>query len=185
MSENKLPASKMNPDALKNEINAKLAEQFGVQNLVVSSMNYQYSVNLQAIDSAKLNKEKIIDVIINYVSWQPGIARVFSMEKIGEIPLHSKLKEMFINGYFPRRCGQVQIIMEPHWIESFSTTGTTHGAWNPYDSHIPLLWYGWGIKPGKTNRETYMTDIAATLAAMLHIQMPSGCVGKPITEVMK
>jgi predicted AlkP superfamily pyrophosphatase or phosphodiesterase len=185
MSENKLPASKINPDALKTELNAKLAQQFGKQNLVLSSMNYQYSINLPAIDSANLDKEKVIDAIIKYVSWQPGIARVFSMEKIGEIPLNSKLKEMFVNGYFPRRCGQVQVMMEPHWIESFSTTGTTHGAWNPYDSHIPLVWYGWGIKPGKTNRETYMTDIAATLAAMLHIQMPSGCVGKPIAEVMK
>jgi hypothetical protein len=48
-----------------------------------------------------------------------------------------------------------------------------------------LLWFGWGIKKGKTNRETYMTDIAATLAAMLHIQMPSGNIGKVIEEVIK
>jgi phosphopentomutase len=48
-----------------------------------------------------------------------------------------------------------------------------------------LLWYGWGIKQGKLNRETYMTDIAATLAALLHIQMPSGSVGQVITEVLK
>jgi len=185
MSENKLPASKINPDILKTELNTKLAQQFGKQNLVVSSMNYQYSINMPLIDSAKLDREAIIDAIVSYVSWQPGVARVFSIEKIGDIPLNSKLKEMVVNGYFPRRCGQVQVMMEPHWIESFGTTGTTHGAWNPYDSHIPLVWYGWGIKPGKTNRETYMTDIAATLAAMLHIQMPSGCVGKPITEVMK
>jgi phosphopentomutase len=57
--------------------------------------------------------------------------------------------------------------------------------WNPYDAHIPLLWYGWGIKAGKTNRETYMTDIAPTLAALLHIQMPGGSIGKVISEVMK
>lgn len=185
LNENKMPGSKINPDALKTELNAKLTQQFGKQNLVLSSMNYQYSINLPVIDSAKLDKEEVIDAIIKHVAWQPGIARVFSNEELGELPLQSKLKEMFINGYFPRRSGQVQVMMEPHWIESFGSTGTTHGAWNPYDSHIPLLWYGWGIKPGKTNRETYMTDIAATLAAMLHIQMPSGCVGKPITEVMK
>ncbi|MCH5597189.1 hypothetical protein [Niabella ginsengisoli] len=42
---------------------------------------------------------------------------------------------------------------------------------------------GWGIKPGKSNREVYMTDIAPTLAGLLHIQMPSGCVGKAIPEI--
>ncbi|RYD88841.1 MAG: alkaline phosphatase family protein, partial [Sphingobacteriales bacterium] len=55
----------------------------------------------------------------------------------------------------------------------------------PYDAHIPLVWFGWGVKPGKTNRETYMTDIAATIAAMLQIQMPSGNVGKVIGEISK
>jgi phosphopentomutase len=57
--------------------------------------------------------------------------------------------------------------------------------WNPYDSHIPLLFFGAGVKSGKLYRETYMTDIAATIAAMLQIQMPSGCIGKVIPEVMK
>ena len=55
----------------------------------------------------------------------------------------------------------------------------------PYDSHIPLVWYGWNIKAGKTNREVYMTDIAPTLAAMLRIQMPGGSVGRVIEEVSK
>ncbi|MCC7379347.1 MAG: alkaline phosphatase family protein, partial [Chitinophagaceae bacterium] len=63
--------------------------------------------------------------------------------------------------------------------------GTTHGLWNPYDSHIPLLWFGWKVKPGKSNRQVFMTDISPTIAAMLHIQMPNGNVGKVIEEVFK
>ena len=91
---------------------------------------------------------------------------------------------MVINGYFPGRGGDIQVILLPGWIDGFSK-GTTHGSWNPYDAHIPLLWYGWNIRSGKTNRETYMTDIAPTLAAMLHIQMPSGSIGHVIEEISK
>jgi phosphopentomutase len=91
---------------------------------------------------------------------------------------------MYSNGYFSKRCGDIQLILEPGWIDG-GNTGTTHGLWNPYDAHIPLLWYGWGIKKGASNREVYMTDIAPTVAALLHIQMPNGCVGKVIQEVMK
>ena len=89
---------------------------------------------------------------------------------------------MIVNGYNKKRCGAVAIIPEPGWFEGFKK-GTTHGNWNPYDSHIPLLFMGWGIHPGKTNRLTAMTDIAPTIAALLHIQMPNGCVGKVIEEV--
>ncbi|MDR0544018.1 MAG: alkaline phosphatase family protein, partial [Odoribacteraceae bacterium] len=61
----------------------------------------------------------------------------------------------------------------------------THGTWNPYDSHIPLLWMGWGIRHGHSNEEVYMTDIAPTVAALLRVQMPNGCIGKPIADVLK
>lgn len=185
MAENKLPSGSYNPENLKKDINAKLLQEYGKQNLIVSSFNYQYYLNLPAIDSAKLDKGKIIKSIIRHTSWQPGISRVFAIDEMMETPMNKKMKEMFANGYYPKRSGQVQLVLEPHWIEGFAATGTTHGTWNPYDSHIPLLWYGWGIKQGKTNREIYMTDIAATLAALLHIQMPSGCVGQVIPEVLK
>jgi phosphopentomutase len=69
-------------------------------------------------------------------------------------------------------------------MDSYAT-GTTHGAWNPYDAHIPVLFYGWGVKTGKTHRQVYMTDIAPTIAAILKIQMPSGCIGRVVEEAVK
>jgi len=92
---------------------------------------------------------------------------------------------MITNGYNFKRSGAVQIVLNAGWFEGYSKTGTTHGTWNPYDTHIPLLFYGWNIRHGKTNRETHMTDISATLAALLHIQMPNGCIGHVIEEVTR
>ena len=92
---------------------------------------------------------------------------------------------MVMNGYYARRSGPIQLILNAGWFEANKKTGTTHGTWNPYDTHIPLLFMGWGIHPGHTNQQVYMTDIAPTLAALLHIQMPNGCVGKPILDVLR
>lgn len=92
---------------------------------------------------------------------------------------------MLTNGYNQKLSGDIQFVFKPQWFDWFTHTGTTHGAWNPYDAHIPLLWFGWGIKPGRLNREVYMTDIAPTLAAKLHIQMPNASIGKVIEEVVK
>ena len=87
------------------------------------------------------------------------------------------------NGYNQKLSGDIQVILKPQWFENWQT-GTTHGSWNPYDTHIPLLWFGWKVKPGQLNREVYMTDIAPTLAALLHIQMPNASVGKVIVEMV-
>jgi hypothetical protein len=115
---------------------------------------------------------------------KPYIIAAFATEDIAITALPQPQREMMINGYNPKRSGDIQFTFKPGYFDG-GNKGTTHGLWNPYDAHIPLLWFGWGVKPGKTNREVYMTDIAPTIAAMLRIQMPNGSVGKVITEVIK
>ena len=147
-------------------------------------LNYQLFLNRPVIESANLNMQDIKKTIISNMAGLPGIARIFDIENMMLTPLNSKVKDMLVNGYYPNRCGDIQIIFQPHWIEGYSTSGTTHGLWNPYDARIPLLWYGWGIKQGKTAREVSITDIAPTIAALLKIQEPSGSIGKVIGEIV-
>jgi predicted AlkP superfamily pyrophosphatase or phosphodiesterase len=182
LKEHHIPAGRVNMIGLSKAMKPALKKRFG-DSLIVSTDNYQFYLNHFAIDSGNLNIEEINKWIIDYLSFQPGIARVFAIDKLMQTTLNSTQKNMLANGYYPRRSGDIQVILQPQFIEGPLTT--THGLWNPYDAHIPLIWYGWNIKHGATNRETYMTDIAPTIAAMLHIQMPSGCVGHVIEEVIK
>lgn len=184
MEEHNLPGGVFDDKGAEKEMNTQLMNQFGASHLIVSSSNFQISLNHKKIDSLKLDEEKIIDWVIEYLKSRDEIVNAFELDDLMEQPMNKTVKEMLVNGYYPGRSGDIQYILKPGFIDGMKT-GTTHGLWNPYDSHIPLLWYGWGIKKGSTHRETYMTDIAATVAALLKIQMPSGCIGKVITEVMQ
>ena len=73
---------------------------------------------------------------------------------------------------------------EPGWLE-YERTGTSHGSAYPYDTHVPLLWYGWNIKPGSTTIPVEIPDIIATLALLMEVQSPNGCTGKPIPTLTK
>lgn len=182
--ENKLPGGAFNDTKVLSEVNAVLKEKFGYDKLALDFVNYLVVFNNKIIDSAKLDRDVIHQAVIKTLLQQDEIAQAFEIADVMETPLTAKQREMISNGYFPARCGEVQFILKPGYVEG-NGNGTSHGLWNPYDSHIPLLWYGWGVKHGKTNRETYMTDIAATITAMLHVQMPSGCIGHVIEEVIK
>lgn len=185
MQENKLPAGRVFMADITKQLNSKLNGKYNINNIIVSNDNYQLHLNHPALDSAKIEEKEVINWIVKSLSAQIGIARVFATDDLNNVPLNGTIRKMLNNGYYPPRNGEIQIILQPDYIDAYSTTGTTHGLWNPYDTHIPLLWYGWGIKQGKTNRETYMTDIAPTIAALLHIQMPSGAVGSVIEELIK
>lgn len=183
-TEHKLPGGVIDDNKMIGDLNKLFKTTYGADNIILSIQNYQVSLNHRYIDSAKLDRSAIAQVVINYAKAIKGVDRVFEINKLAQEPMNMMVKERLANGWHPKRSGDIQIILAPGWIDG-GATGTTHGLWNPYDSHIPMLWYGWGIKPGKSNQEVYMTDIAPTVAALLRIQMPSGCVGKPILAVLQ
>lgn len=183
MKAHKMPANLWDSNPLEKELNKLLADKYGRGNLIRNIMNYQVNFNLDKISKEQLDFDAIKKFTCDYIKQQPGVTFAIDIEKVGALPIPEPLKTMVTNGYNFKRSGQIQIILNAGDFEGQTQTGTTHGTWNPYDTQIPLLWYGWGVKPGKTNKTYYMTDISATIAAMLHIQMPNGCIGQPIIEL--
>ena len=184
LNEHKLPGGTFSENTIARDINTAVDSAFGIPKVVNTVMNYQVYLNDAAISAAGKDKEAIEKLVIKKLKQQPYIITAFALEEIAETALPQPQRDMMINGYNPKRSGDIQFTFKPGYFDG-GTKGTTHGLWNPYDAHIPCVFFGWGVKPGKTNRETYMTDIAPTIAALLHIQMPNGCVGKVITEVVK
>jgi len=184
MKENKMPTGLLGEDLYTN-LDKKLTKEFGYSKLAYEIENFQVFFNKQKIDSLNLDFEKIKASTINYLKEVKGIEYAIDQDKIVEASIPSPLKEMMINGYNHQRSGNVVLATMPGWLPNNCKKGCTHSVWNPYDSHIPLIFMGWKIDHGTTNRTTAMTDISATLAALLHIQMPSGCIGTPIVEVIK
>lgn len=183
MAENKLPGGTVDDSPVVKELNTRLEAKFGIKQAVIKSMNNQIYFNHKNIEQAKLDFDAVKAFSIEFLKTQNGFVNAVDLNKVGASTLPEPIKTRITNGYNTRRSGDIYFILQPNYFDSSSKTGTTHGSWNPYDSHIPCVFMGWNVKPGKTNKTHYMTDIAATLAAMLHIQMPSGCVGEPITEL--
>ena len=183
MKENKMPSGLLGAD-LESNLEKSLEKQFGFDKLVFGFENFQVFFNKPKIDSLKLDFEKIKVATVDYLKQTEGIQYAVDQDKIVESSIPSTLKELMINGYNQHRSGNIVMATLPGWLPNHCKKGCTHSVWNPYDTHIPLIFMGWKINHGTTNRTTNMTDISATLAALLHIQMPSGCIGTPILEVM-
>ena len=184
LAEHKIPGGNFDDADIRKDLNKVLEATFGIKNIVLSLQNYQVYLDTDELEKKGKDVDAVKKLVIKTLKQKPYIITAFETDKIGAATLPEPLKTMMTSGYNPKRSGDIQFTLKSGYFDG-GTKGTTHGLWNPYDAHIPLIFFGWGIKPGKLNRETYMTDISATIAALLHIQMPSGCVGKVITEVIK
>jgi predicted AlkP superfamily pyrophosphatase or phosphodiesterase len=182
MAENKLPGGKVSNSALRKGIDTLMIKKFNLTKSVISVVNNQIYLDHSVIEKQNADFTKVKKAIVDYLKTQNGVADAVDLQILNNSTIPEEIRKRITNGYNARRSGDIYFLLKANWFDG-GATGTTHGAWYPYDSHIPLLFMGWKVKPGKTNETHYMTDIAATLAAMLHIQMPSGSVGSPITEI--
>lgn len=186
LAKHKLPNGGVIGSKVEKDLNLFLKDKFSVDSICLGSSNYQFYLNNDLIDAKDLDKEKIIEASISFLEKVDGVDRALEYSDLQEAMLPKALKEQFINGYYPKRCGDILIILKPGYIDDeYESKGTTHGIWNPYDAHIPLLFYGNGIAKGKEYDKVYMTDIAPTISSLLHIQMPSGCIGNAVKNAIK
>ena len=182
LAEKRIPGGTFSDSKTIKTLNTLFAEKYNIKKTIVTSSNSQIIFDHEAIATAKVDYDEIKRLTIAEFRKQPEVADALDLANLSGSTLVEPLKTSITHGYNARRSGDIYVLLRPGYIAG-SKTGTTHGSGYPYDTHIPCVFMGWNVKPGKTNKTYHMTDIAATLAAMLHIQMPNGCVGVPITEL--
>ncbi|MBR5038349.1 MAG: alkaline phosphatase family protein [Prevotella sp.] len=182
-----IPAGSFHEGQEVKNLNAMLEEMSGMTDLVSRIMDYKVVLNHEKIANAHLDISKIKTAVINYFKPKKEVAYCFDLEKINDASVPAIIREKAVNGYNQQRGGDIQIILKPAYYAVWDGIGegTTHGCWNPYDCHIPFLLMGWGVEHGSTQAECHITDIAATVCALIHVQMPNGCIGKAVTQVTK
>jgi predicted AlkP superfamily pyrophosphatase or phosphodiesterase len=183
--DNKINAGYFNTKNISKQLNELLLNKYQAKGLIRAITNYQVNFNYQAIEASKIDIEDLKKDCINFLKKQEGVSFVVDLANVNEGAVPAKLREKIINAYHFKRSGELQIVLDPAWFQGYGITGTSHGVWNPYDTHIPMVFMGWGIKQGISNRTVSMSDIAPTLSALLRIQEPNGNIGDVVTEALK
>ncbi|MBC9914471.1 alkaline phosphatase PafA [Chitinophaga varians] len=163
-------------------LNEAISKQWGIPQAILSDAGSQLYLDTAAISRAGVPLAGLQQFIKAQLKAVPGIGDAVSIEEIHNGYLPAPFNDMYINGWHAKRSGDIMVVPAPG-VKNGSIMGTTHGTMYPYDTHIPLIWFGWKIRHGSSYRSIGMTDIAATVCALLHIQMPGGTTGKVITEI--
>lgn len=169
------------------QFNEKFKSEHGFNAITMVNTDRIY-LNHNAIDSAKIDIQDVKKDVAAFLKQNNSrVYRVIDYENIMNTTLPEPIRERIINGYNPDRSGDLYVITVPGTVDAtpdLKYIGTGHSVWNPYDSHIPLVFMGWHIKKGQTSTPTRIVDIAPTVCELLHIQMPSACIGDAINEVI-
>lgn len=185
----RIPAGVFPESKLEEILEKSLAAAFGLSgNFIQAIENQQIWLNWDALADFDLKPEDVVEALGGQLRSLPGVYDVLTRQELELLPAEYPFISELRRGFHPRRSGDIIYLLDPAWHADdkfFATGGTTHGSPYPYDTHVPLLWYGWHIQPGETFAPVSITDIAPTLAAMLRIMEPNSTTGKIIEDLMR
>ncbi len=189
LKNNKIPTGGFSTGETAKTLISALKSKFNTsEQLIKHITTCQLYLDNEAINRAGLKRDDVVAFIKQEILKNKLVAFVIDQTKAATETVPALIRERAINGYDSKRSGDILIIPQANVYPSSvkpDFKGTTHTLWNPYDSHIPLVFMGWNVPQGATARITNIVDIAPTICAMLHIQMPDACIGEPIKEIVK
>ena len=176
--------------AVRNRIRArygKAGERDTTEDYIQIYSNGHIYFNRAALDRDGVRQEEIERVAGEAALTVPGVSRYFTRTQLtaGAVPASDALARRVLNGYNPRRSGDVVVIQEAYKYLADYVVTANHGTAYRYDTHVPLVIMGGGVSPGRYLQPSSPADIAPTLARILNVEPPSNATGRVLTEALR
>ena len=179
----KIPAGYLDYNSRKKKFTAFLEAKYGTKDVVENVSNNQIFFNKTKLKELNLNLHQVEQDLVDEQISYPNIAKVYTATTMNSTNFSTGIEALLQNGFNQKRSGDVIILDDIAHI-AYSRTGSTHGSGLNYDTHVPLLFFGKGIKQGETLQKTVIPDIAPTISALLGISFPNGATGTPLGFVL-
>lgn len=185
LMDNKISAGYIKEKALAAEIRNFLKTNYSDSLLFSCISNEQLFLNDILISKMKLDKDELEIAVANYLVKLPGIAEAYPSSTLINGSFDTRdYRRLLQNGYNHKLSGNVAFIYQPAWLEH-EEKGTTHGAGYNYDTHVPIIFFGNGIKKGQSQNYVTITQIAPTVCELLKINQPNSTTSDPLNDFFK
>lgn len=180
-----VPAGFFEEDLLGDTLKKFLARTYLSDTLLLNVNSNAIYLNRAEIAAKKLSLEEVQSRVVQLVSSFPGVAVALSGSELGRYLQRDGIASLMQRGFNVQRSADVSVQLKPGWLDWYVKTGTSHGAAYSYDTHVPIVFMGYGIRPGATAAPVSVKDIAPTLAVLLSVENPNGTTGKAIQSIVE
>lgn len=186
-----IPAGYVEPETWDQKAAiSRIKDQFGIKGQLIERYAHPYVyLSADVTEDRDIDREALEAATAAELLKFPGVSLAISSAALrnGAVP-DTQLYRSVLNNFNAKRSGDIYIVFQPNWfINDFDglEVASTHGSPWQYDTFVPVIFAGAGLKAEKIDRRVHTIDIAPTLSAFLGIKPPSGAQGNPLEEVLK
>ncbi len=144
----------------------------------------QIFLNRGLIEGAKINLEEIQKRVARFMVQFSGIAAAVHTSAFEMSDFSGGLLRKMASNYSQQRSGDVMIALNPGWVEKTDNVTGHNSPWE-YDSHVPMIWFGWTASRASVTRSVSTRDIATTLSVLCKVPLPNASSGDPLHELFR
>lgn len=185
LANNRIPSGYFKQNQSLQLLRSYLNAIYGEGDWVKGYSEKQVFLNRTLIEDAKIPLEEIQKKVARFLVQFTGVATAYPYSAFEANDFGNGNLKKIINNFSPQRSGDVIITLNSGWVEKEGDQVTNHNSPYEYDSHVPLIWYGWSVNRASVTRKINMTDIAATLSSLCKVPFPNACTGEPLFELYR
>jgi len=185
LKKNRIPSGYFMHNQALQLLRSYLNAVYGEGDWVKGYSERQVFLNRILIEDARLSLEEVQKKVARFLVQFSGVSAAYPYSAFEANDFEDGHLKRIINNFDPQRSGDVIVTLNPGWVEKEGDYVTNHNSPYEYDSHVPLIWYGWTVNRSTVTRKVNMTDIAASLSSLCKVPYPNACTGEPLMELLK
>ncbi len=185
MEQARIPAGYFQKNQALQLLRSYLNAIYGEGDWVKGFSERQIFLNRTLIEDARIPLDDVQKKVARFLIQFTGISSAYPYSSFESNEFGDGHLRKIINNFNPQRSGDVIVTLNPGWVDKEDDNVTDYNSPYEYDSHVPLIWYGWIINRATVMRKVNMTDIAATLSSLCKVPYPNACTGEPLSELFR
>lgn len=178
LKKNKIPTGEIGTSKVSDSLKAFAKRKFGSESLIENYSSGSIYFNRAFIEQNNLDYKKVEEEFSIYLrNTFPEIQKIGKRSFLENQSPSRESSDLILNGWNPIKSADILFTLRPGYLYRFMERGTTHGSSYTYDTHIPLIFYGWKIPKQTVNDRVYIIDIAPTISTLLKITQPNSSFG--------
>jgi predicted AlkP superfamily pyrophosphatase or phosphodiesterase len=185
LESNRIPAGYFRQNQALQLLRSYLNAVYGEGDWVKGYQEKQIFLNRTLIEDAKIPIEEVQKKVARFIVQFSGVASAYPYSVFESSDFGNGNMKRIINDFSAQRSGDVIVTLNSGWVEKEDSYVASSNSPYEYDTHVPLIWYGWTINRATVTRKVNITDIAATLSSLCKVPLPNACTGEPMFELFR
>jgi predicted AlkP superfamily pyrophosphatase or phosphodiesterase len=185
LQSNRIPAGYFRQNQALQLLRSYLNAIYGEGDWVKGYSEKQIFLNRTLIEDARLQLNDVQQKVARFLVQFTGVASAYPFSVFESGDFGNGFLKKIMNDFSPQRSGDVIVTLNSGWVEKEDDFVAASNSPYEYDSHVPLIWYGWSINRSVVARKVNMTDVAATLSSLCRVPYPNACSGEPMVELFR